>query len=58
MNDNRTKSMMDIIVFFRSPMKAMSNADRNHIDGILEEYPDISVRELIDFWIEGVYRNS
>lgn len=57
MND-RKKGMMDVILFFRSAMKAMSKADRNHIDSILEEYPDISVKELVDYWVEGVYRNS
>ena len=57
MND-RKKGMMDIILFFRSAMKAMSSADRKHIESILEEYPDLSVKELVDYWVEGVYRNS
>lgn len=58
MDNNRIKSMMDVIAFFRSPMKAMSKADRNHIETILEKYPDITVRELVDCWINGVYKNS
>lgn len=58
MDTDRANAMLDILSFFRSQMKAMSVSDRNNISTILAEHPSITVAELVDFWIETVYRTS
>lgn len=58
MDNDRRNAMLDILSFFRSSMKAMSVADRDSINHILTKYPSITVAELVDCWVEAVYRNS
>lgn len=56
--DPRQQAMFDIISFLRNCMKAMSKADKDHMDTILSEHPDISAKELVDYWVELVYESS
>jgi hypothetical protein len=56
--DPRQQAMFDIISFLRNRMKAMSKADKDHMDTILSEHPDISAKELVDYWVELVYESS
>jgi len=58
MDDDRRNAMLDILSFFRSPMKAMSVAKKANINTILAEHSSITVAELVDCWVETVYRNS
>ena len=58
MDNDRTNAMIDILSFFRSPMKAMSVAERDRINNILANHSSITVAELVDCWIESVYRSS
>lgn len=55
---DRKQSIFDILSFLRNRMKAMSKPDRDHIDAVLSEYPEISAKELVDCWVELVYNNS
>jgi len=57
-NSDRKQSIFDILSFLRNRTKAVSKPDRYHIDVVLSDYPDISVRELVDCWVELVYSNS
>lgn len=58
MDNDRTNAMLDIIAFLRSPMKAMSVAERDRVNTVMSEYPSITVPEIVNCWIETVYRNS
>jgi len=56
--DPRQQAMTDLIKFLRHQMMAMNLAEKKKVDGIVEQYPDITVKELLDYWVELVYRNS
>ena len=58
MDNDRTNAMLDIIAFLRSPMKAMSIAERDHVNNVMSQYPSITVPEIVNCWIETVYRTS
>lgn len=55
---DRKQSIYDILSFLRNRMKAMSKPDKDHMDAVLSEYPDISAKELVDCWVDMVYRSS
>ena len=57
-NSDRKQAMTDLIKFLRHQMMAMNLAEKKKVDGIVEQYPDITVKELLDYWVELVYRNS
>ena len=57
-NSDRKQAKTDLIKFLRHQMMAMSLAEKKKVDGIVEQYPDITVKELLDYWVELVYGNS
>ena len=57
-NSDRKQAMTDIIKFLRHQLMAMNLAEKKKVDGIVEQYPDITVKELLDYWVELVYRNA
>jgi len=57
-NSDRKQAMIDLLKFLRHQMMAMNLAEKKKVDGIVEQYPDITVKELLDYWVELVYRNS
>ena len=56
--DPRQQAKTDLIKFLRHQLMAMNLAEKKRVDGIVEQYPDITVKELLDYWVELVYRNS
>ena len=56
--DPRQQAKTDLIKFLRHQMMAMNLAEKKKVDSIVEQYPDITVKELLDYWVELVYRNS
>lgn len=56
--DPRQQAKTDLIKFLRHQMMAMNLAEKKKVDAIVEQYPDITVKELLDYWVELVYRNS
>lgn len=57
-NSDRKQAMTDLIKFLRHQLMAMNLAEKKKVDGIVEQYPDITVKELLDYWVELVYGNS
>ena len=58
MDSRREQAKTDLIKFLRHQMMAMNLAEKKKVDGITEQYPDITVKELLDHWVQLVYRNS
>jgi len=58
MDSRREQAKTDLIKFLRHQMMAMNLAEKKKVDAIVEQYPDITVKELLDYWVELVYRNS
>jgi len=56
--DPRQQAKIDLIKFLRHQLMAMNLAEKKKVDAIVEQYPDITVKELLDYWVELVYRNS
>lgn len=57
-SSDRKQAMTDLIKFLRHQLMAMNLAEKKKVDAIVEQYPDITVKELLDYWVELVYRNS
>ena len=59
--DNMTKRQEAIILllrFFRNKMSALNIEHKKKIFELMEQFPDISVNELIDTYINVVSRSS
>jgi hypothetical protein len=57
MNEDRAKAMIYIINFFNSRMNATNKASISKTKELISTY-EISVSELVDKYIDLVYKNS
>jgi hypothetical protein len=57
MNEDRTKAMVDIINFFNSRMNATNKASISKTKELISTH-EISVSELVDKYVDLVYKNS
>jgi hypothetical protein len=57
MNEDREKAMIYIINFFNSRMGAMSSNNVDKAKKLISTH-EISVSELVDKYVELVYKNS
>ena len=58
MSEEQKEAMVQILKFVRHQLMAMNLAEKKKVDGIIKKHPEITVQNLVDYWVELVYRNS
>ena len=54
----KDEGMHFLVVFFHSKLHASSTGSKQKVKDILAEYPDITIAELVDKYVDMVYKAS
>ena len=58
MDEEREKVILLVIKFIRNQMMAVNLCEQKNLFGQLEKFPDITLEEVIKYYIDAVWRNS
>lgn len=58
MDEEREKVILLVIKFIRNQMMAVNLCEQKNLFAQLEKFPDITLEEVIKYYIDAVWRNS